>query len=153
MNGTRQHVHVERHGSVGNANARHLHSNFELDEVVLISDLAQKSPVLQWDGTTLSEMTHNLSATSSHAIFEVENERVFYANVKSGSATPHVIVGSGRSDYDNLSVTNRPSSGLNAGDPFFLNTPDLRYINGIVIAFGRLSVSTRDGRFFPDHRQ
>ncbi len=122
--------------------------NFLLNEVVIITDLAEKQPVMTWDGTTFATLTHNLSGDFYARYVQIENERVYYGNVKSGTSTPHVIVASGRSDYDGLTVTNRPTSALSAADPFFLPTPDLRYINSLTTAFGILAVSTRDGRFF-----
>lgn len=124
----------------------HRRQSWVLDDVVLIADLAQRSPVLQWDGTTLSEMTHNLSGDFFARYIDIESERAFYGNVKSGSSLlPHMIVGSTRGDYDALDTTTRPASGNNAADPFFLLTPDLKPINGMRHAFGTLNFSTENG--------
>lgn len=126
-----------------------LTSNWLLDDVALIADLSVTQPVLQWDGTTLSEVSHNLSGGFSAKYINVENERAIFANVKSGaSATPHIIVGSAQSDYTNLSINSRPDSSATAADAWFLPVPDLKPINGLVSAFGLVAFSTERGRMY-----
>jgi hypothetical protein len=79
----------------------------------------------------------------------VADERVFYSNIKDGSTTiGHMMVGSERSDYEEISVSDRPSTSLGESDPFFLLSPDLRKINGFVEAFGSRLLSTQYGRIF-----
>jgi hypothetical protein len=125
------------------------HHIWNLDDVVLISDIAGASPVLQWDGTTLSDVYHNLAGDFKAKYIYVEDERAYYANVVSNSVeTPHVLVGSEQSDYSVLTVTDRPSSSLSAADPFYLPMPDLKPINGIAGAFGVLAISTQRGQMF-----
>jgi len=120
-----------------------------LDDLVIITDLGLVEGVKTWDGTTLSNMTHNLGGTFIAKYGFVSNERAFFANVISNStATPHMIVGSTRSDNEVLSVSDRPSSALSAEDPFFLLSPDLKPINGLVEAFGFTTFSTEDGSIF-----
>ena len=120
---------------------------WNLDDVVLISDLAGVEPVMQWDGTTLSDMYHMLGGDFIAKYIHVENERAFFANVTSNSvATPHVVVASARSDYETLSTQNRPSSSLADDDPFFIPMPDLKPINGMVGAYGLLVFSTLRGQ-------
>ena len=122
--------------------------NFTLSDTVLITDLNEVQPVLSWDGTTLANMTHNLGGNFFARYCAVDDERAFFANVRSGTATPHLSVASERSDFTNLSVSDRPSSSLNESDPFFLLAPDLKPINGIVIAFDTITVSTKLGQLF-----
>lgn len=122
--------------------------NFTIDDVVIITDLSLESPVLQWNGTTLSEIQHGLGGSFKARYVQVEKERAIYANVQSGSATPHLVVVSALDDYDNLSVSNRPSTALSEADPFFLVAPDLKPINGLVAAFGLVAISTRKGRIY-----
>ena len=116
---------------------------------VLITDLNQASPVLQWDGTTLSEVSFNLANDVYARDLRVIRERVWYANVKSGTTTPHLIAASAVEDYDNLDVSNKGgAAGVGAGDPFYLLAPDLRYINGFDEAFGLVVFSTRRGSMY-----
>lgn len=122
--------------------------NFTLDEYVIITDLNQAEPVMKWDGTTLSTLAHNLGGDFFARYCRVEDEAAWFANVKSGTATPHMLVRSKRSDGENLSVSDRPSSALGADDPFFLLAKDFLPINGIVSAFGELAFSTSRGRFY-----
>ncbi|MFQ5623746.1 MAG: hypothetical protein ACE5FS_10155 [Paracoccaceae bacterium] len=122
--------------------------NWQLSDKVLITDINQQQPLMEWDGTTLQNVSHNLGGDFFARYCFVSNERAWYGNVKSGSATPHMIVGAKRGDYTNLSVTDRPSASLGAADPFFLLTPDLRPINGLVEAFGLVTVSTEFGSIY-----
>ena len=126
-----------------------LDHNWLLDEIVIITDLSLVDPVYEWDGTTFSTMTHNLSGQFKAKYVRIQNERVHYANVESNSvATPHMIVGAAVSDHDNLSTSDRPSTAIGAADPWFLLTPDLRPINGIEHAFGTFIVSSENGELF-----
>jgi hypothetical protein len=147
-----------------NANAKlrgHWRSHaWDLDGLLLISDLALLEPVMEWNGdNSLSTDWQDVAfrSTPSTAFgsavhckyINVADERVFYCNIKNGSTTlGHMIVGSERSDYEEISVSDRPASSLGESDPFFLLTPDLRKINGFVEAFGARIVSTEHGRLF-----
>ncbi|MGI9626720.1 MAG: hypothetical protein ACR2QM_07785, partial [Longimicrobiales bacterium] len=120
--------------------------NWQLDDKLLLTDLALIEPVKEWDGTTFQDIAHNLTGDFIAKYCFVSNERAFFGNVISNSvATPHMLVGSERSDYLTLSVSDRPSSALNEGDAFFLLTPDLRPINGLVEAFQTIIMSSLNG--------
>ena len=128
---------------------------WDLDDKMLISDLALLEPVKEWDGTTWGDVSFRSNPSTAFGssfyakYITISDERVFYSNVKDGaSALPQMIVGSERSDYEEISVDNRPSSSLGEADPFFLLTPDLRAINGFVEAFGTRVISTEKGRIF-----
>lgn len=122
---------------------------WNLDDVVLISDLGGVEPVYQWDGTTFEEVYHNLAGEFRAKYIFVDNERAYYANVHSnGTDTPHVVVASAQSDYLTLSTNQVPSSGLSASDAWYLPTPDLRPINGLTGAFNVLVFSTLRGRMY-----
>lgn len=126
-----------------------LTANSELDDLVIVTDLNLSQPVMTWDGTTFATMAHNLVGDFLAKYAHLSNERAIYTNVISnGVATPHMIVGSTRGDYKTLSISDRPSSALNEGDPFFLLSPDLRGLNGIVEAFGVTAFSTEKGSIF-----
>jgi len=125
-----------------------LEQNWQLDDKLLLTDMNLIEPVKEWDGTTFQNIAHNLSGDFIAKYGFVSNERAFFGNVISGStptATPHMLVGSERGDYLTLSVSDRPSSALNEQDAFFLLTPDLRPINGLVEAFKTIVMSSLRG--------
>lgn len=126
-----------------------LDSQWTLEDKVLISDLALQQPVMEWDGSTFQNITEDLAGTFKARYCFVEGERAVYANVESNSiATPHLIAFSEVEDYGALSVADKPSSSLGEADPFYLLSPDLRPINGIVEAFGASLFSTRGGSVY-----
>ena len=125
-----------------------LSANWTLDDKVLITDLAKLEVVKEWNGTALSDVTTNLGADFYAKYCFVENERAWFGNVKAGTDTPHLIAVSKLEDYDNLSVANRPSSALGADDPFYLLSPDLRPVNGMLEAFGAVMFSSIRGSVF-----
>lgn len=118
-------------------------SNFTLDGYVIMTDLAKIDVVKKWDGTTFSDLAHNLGTTFIAKYCRVSNERAFFANVMAGGVdTPHVILGSALDDAQDLTTTDRPSSALSTADPFFIPMPNLRPINGLEEAFGQFIIST-----------
>lgn len=121
------------------------HSTSILDGYAIVTDLARQETVKTWNGTTFADLSHNLGAPLKAKYCIMHEERAFFGNVQSGSATPHVLLGSKRSDVKTLTVTNRPSSALSEEDPFFLAMHDLRPINGMLMAFGLLCISSEDG--------
>ena len=130
-----------------------LQSQWQLDDEVLITDLNLVDPVYYWDGSAAPQAVTFTTEDGSTAFGTfraryciVRDERAFFANTSdAASTTPHLIVGSERSDYTIICVSQRPSSALSEADPFFLIQPDLRYINGLVSAFGIIATSSRDG--------
>lgn len=126
-----------------------LHQYWPLDDVTIITDITLTSPVLLWNGSALSTMTHNLTGDFKAKYCWVDNERAIFANVVSNSvATPHMVVTSTLSDYQTLSIADRPSSALGAADPYYLLSPDLRPINGMVGFYNSVAVSTEKGSIF-----
>lgn len=133
-----------------------LEHNWQLDDEVLITDLALQEPVMKWDGTTLADVSFLQSdgSTAWTGDFRaryliVQNERAIFFNIYDNTtAFPHLVVGAQRGDYTILSVSDRPSSSLNEADPFFMVQPDLRYINGVTEIKGSIVTSSRDGSLF-----
>ena len=122
---------------------------FTLDEYAIVTDLAQQEVVKKWDGTTFSDLAHNLGGNFYAKYCKVYRERAIFGAVKDGTTDlPHVIVGSERGDAEVLSVSDRPASTLVLTDPWFLITPDLKPINGLEAAFGTMVVSTKLGRLY-----
>jgi hypothetical protein len=132
-----------------------LQQNWQLDDKVIITDLALEEVVKEWDGTTLSNTTFTKNngggafGTFKAKYCIISNERAIYANVHSnGTNTPHILVGSLRGDYSDISVDNRPSSGLSAADPWFIIQPDYKVINGLAQSFGVVVTSSHHGSLF-----
>lgn len=127
---------------------------WNLTDKVIITDLNLADVVKEWDGTTFQSTQFVDENSTGFGTFyakycNVSDERAVFFNVKdSSSTTPHLIVGSLRSDFTQITVTNRPSSSLSASDPFYLLTPDLKPINGAVEAFGKTLISTEKGKIF-----
>lgn len=123
--------------------------NWALADKVIITDLTLTDEVAEWDGTTFQTVTFSPSATSMKAKYAVvADERLWLANVDTGSPTPHLFAASEVSDYTVIDVANRPSSSLGDSDPFYLVSGDLRPINGFLQEFGRVLFSTEDGRIY-----
>jgi hypothetical protein len=127
----------------------HLWHNYTLDEVVLITDLSLEENVMQWDGTTLADVTFTGASNFKARYCFVDQERAFYANIfENATAVPHMIVASEIEDYNTVSVVTRPDGSLNEADPIYLLTPDLRPVNALVNAFGKIVLSSREGSIF-----
>jgi len=132
-----------------------LEHNWQLDDKVIITDLNLQQPVMEWDGTTLQNVSFTTEdgstpfGTFKARYCAVSEERVIFANVNdNGTDTPHLIVGSQRGSYTIITVANRPSSALSEEDPFYLIQPDYRYINGMTQGFHQLITSSKSGSLF-----
>ncbi|MGI9507129.1 MAG: hypothetical protein ACR2RE_29155, partial [Geminicoccaceae bacterium] len=126
-----------------------LEHNFTLDEKVLITDLGLQENVKEWDGTTLQDVPFTGVTNLKAKYCFVSNERAFFGNLsESGTALPHVLAATKRSDRTVADVTSRPASGIAIDDPFQLPAPDLRPINGLVEAFDVIAVSTDKGNLY-----
>lgn len=126
---------------------------WNLTDVVLITDLALADTVKQWDGTTFSSPVFTDEKGRPFGSFkakyiQVSDERAIFGNVVSGAATPHMMVGTQRSNYLQLTVVDTPSSALGESDPFFLLSPDLKPINGFINAFKVAMISSEHGQIY-----
>jgi len=132
-----------------------LEHNWQLTDKVIITDLNLADVVMEWDGTTLQDVTFTSEdGSTAFGTFKaryctVSNERAMFSNIHdNGTDFPHLIIGSLRGDYSIISVNQRPSSALSEEDPFFLIQPDYRYINGMIEAFGLVATSSKKGSMF-----
>lgn len=124
-------------------------------EAVIITDLALVETVKYWNGTTFADISFTDEDGVAFGDFKAKycnttNERATFANVKdsAGASLPHMVVGTKVGDPTQITVANKPSSALAEDDPFYLLTPDLRYINGYLSAFDILIISTIEGKIF-----
>ena len=124
-------------------------SNFTLDNFIIITDLSKIENVKKWNGTTFQDLEHNLGVDFKAKYVTVQTERAIFANVKTGTVdTPHVLLASEQGDSEVLTDAIRPASAISAEDPWFLPTPDLRPINGVVFFAKNLLFSTERGRLY-----
>lgn len=129
--------------------------NWQLSDKVIITDINLSQPVMEYDGTTLQNISFLSNPSTAWTgdfvarYCAIIDERAFFANIKdNGTAFPHLIVAAKRSDYNTLSVSDRPAVALAADDPFYLVQPDNRYINGMVEFSGILAISSRKGSIY-----
>ena len=123
-------------------------ANYGLYDYVIITDIEKAEVVKKWDGTSFTTHNHNLTGDGGQfyaKYCQVVDERVFFANVRSGTDTPHMIVGSTLGDPETLSISDKPTSALGLDDPFYLLSPNLKPVNGFAQAFGRFLFSTTRG--------
>lgn len=123
-------------------------ANFALTDDVIITDLALETVVKKWDGNNFDTLEHSLTGDFYAKYARVMQNRAYYANIRTTTRTPHVVLGSAVDDFENLSILDKPSSALGDDAAFFLTTPDLRPINGFDQAFGKSLVSTQKGQLF-----
>ena len=98
----------------------HTWHNWQLNpSVVLITDINLADVVMQWDGTTLSDVAFTDEDDVAYTPFKakyciIQDERAIFGNVidKDLVSLPHMMVGSKVSDYTNITVTNKPSSSF-----------------------------------------
>lgn len=132
-----------------------LEHNFTLDDKVIITDLNLAEEVHEWNGATFQQVTFTDETISgAFGTFRakycyVSNERAIFANIHdNGTNFPHLIVGSKRGQFEQISTAQRPSSSLSEEEPWFLVQPDLRPINGLVHAFGQSVISSDAGSLY-----
>lgn len=133
----------------------HRSQSWQLTDKVIITDLAIQQPVMEWDGTTLQNVTFtDEDGSTAFGTFKakyclISNERALFANIHdNGTNFPHLIVGSAGGDYTQITVANIPSSALSLSDPYYLIQPDYRAINGLIKGFGVVITSSNYGELF-----
>jgi hypothetical protein len=128
---------------------------WSLNDVLVITDTAKATVVKQWDGSTFSTMTTGL-ATDLYAKYGVVFQgRVWLANVTTSTDTPHLMVASAFEDYDNYDTSRRGGPSTDGGgtfttgqEAFYMLSPDLKPINGFLVFFNQLIMSTEGGRLY-----
>ena len=117
----------------------------EVDKGVIITDLALETPVLLWKplDNTLEKLAPGITGDFYAKYCFVENNRAWFQNIRTGSTyTPHMVVASAVDDVTTVSVSNKPSSALGDGDPFYFLTPDFSAATQGAPAFGELLFPT-----------
>lgn len=121
-----------------------------LDDYLVITDITKTTVVKKWDGTTFSTLTTGLGTDLYAKYGAVHNGRVWLFNVKTTTDTPHLMVASAFEDptsYD-TALRAQDSSFTTGNEAFYMVTPDLRPINGVVVFQNVLIISTERGRLY-----
>ncbi len=128
---------------------------WSLGDYLVITDVAKSTVIKKWDGTTLSTLTTGLGISLFAKYGVVKDGRVWLANVTTNTDTPHLIVASKFEDptsYD-TSVRGGPAETGGASfatgtEAFYILSPDLKPINGMVLFYDQLVISTEGGRLY-----
>lgn len=123
-----------------------------LDDYLVVTDLAKETPVKSWDGSTFTTLTTGFSAgISLYAKYGlIHDGRVWLFNVKTTTDTPHLMVASAFENPQSYTTTIRASvdSFATGGEAFYMLSPDLKPINGVVLFQDQLIISTLGGRLW-----
>jgi hypothetical protein len=136
-------------------NSRLRDTYWSLNDVLVITDLAKATVVKQWNGTAFSTMTTGLGADLYAKYGVVFLGRVWLANVKTTTDTPHLMVASAFENYTSYDTSRRGGPSTDGGgtfttgqEAFFMLSPDLKPINGFQVFFNQLIMSTEGGRLY-----
>jgi hypothetical protein len=128
---------------------------WSLGDYLVITDISKATVVKKWDGTTFSTLTTGLGTDLYARYGAVKDGRVWLANVKTTTDTPHLIVASKFEDPTSYDTSLRGGPGSQGGgtfatgqEAFYVLSPDLKPINGMTFFFNQLVISTEGGKLF-----
>lgn len=128
---------------------------WSLNDVLVITDLAKSTVVKEWDGSTFGTMTTGLGTDLYAKYGVVFQGRVWLANVKTSTDTPHLMVASAFEDYEDYDTSRRGGPSTDGGgtfttgqEAFYMLSPDLKPINGFMVFYNQLIMSTEGGRLY-----
>lgn len=141
-------------GSV-NGNSRLRDCYWSLGEYLVVTDTMKATVVKRWDGSSFSTLTTGLGSDLYAKYGVVFQGRVWLANVKTSTDTPHLMVASKFEDPTSYDTSLRGGPTTDGGgsfstgqEAFYMLSPDLKPINGFLVFFGQLIMSTEGGRLF-----
>lgn len=125
-------------------------THWDLDDYMIVTDLEKATAVSKFNGTTFSTLTTGLGATLYAKYALVHLGRVWLFNVKTTTDTPHLLVASAFENPTSYDTTNRAGSATftSGTEAFYMTTPDLREINGVVKFYDTLVISTKGGALY-----
>lgn len=127
---------------------------WSLDDLLIITDVSLQSPVWEWNGTTISELSHGIAGvTDLFAKWSVVwNNRIWLFNIKTDATlNPHMLLAGEfevRTNFDNSVTPETTSVALVSTAPFYMLAPDLKPINAVAVFYDTLLISTKDGAVF-----
>jgi len=125
--------------------------SWDLDETIIITDREKENVLLEWDGTTLSNLTTGLANPLYAKYGLVSNGRAILANITDNTTEmQHMIVFSEFEDRENYDISSRGGEGgfATGNEPFYLLSPDLKPINGLFQFKDLILCSTENGQLF-----
>ena len=128
---------------------------WSLGDYLVITDVAKATVVKKWDGSTFGTLTTGLGVDLYAKYGVVFLGRVWLANVKTTTDTPHLMVASAFENPESYDTTRRGGPTTDGGgtfsvgtEAFYMLSPDLRPINGFLVFFDQLIMSTEGGRLY-----
>lgn len=138
--------------SVGtvNSSSKLRDAYWSLGDYLVVTDIQRLSVVKKWDGTTFSTLTTGLGTDLYARYGTVHKNRVWLFNVKTSTDTPHLMVASEFENPESYDTSVRAGSTavVTGNEAFYMLTPDLRPINGVVEFNKELIISTEGGKLF-----
>ena len=138
------------------ASARLRDTYWSLGDYLVITDVAKATVVKKWDGTTFGTLTTGLGTDLYAKYGVVYAGRVWLFNVTTSTDTPHLMVASAFENPQSYDTTTRRGGPTTDGggtfttgqEAFYMLSPDLRPINGAMVFYDQLIISTQGGRLF-----
>jgi hypothetical protein len=128
---------------------------WSLGDYLVITDLMKSTVVKKWDGSSLTTLTTGLGASLFAKYAVVFAGRMWLANVTTTTNTPHLMVASAFENPESYSTTLRGGATVDGGgsfstgqEAFYLLSPDLKPINGFMVFYNQLIMSTEGGRLY-----
>ena len=138
--------------SVGTIAAGKLRDTYwSLDDTLIITDVLKNNVLKTWDGTTFGNLTTGLANPLYAKYSIVYNGRVWLFNITDNTTDqPHMILASAFENSQSYDTAARSQdTGFTTGDEaFFMLSPDLKPINGVVKFQNIVVFSTVDGKLF-----
>ena len=125
-----------------------------LDDYLIIVDRTLNNYIAYWDSSTYA--TLNIGLTNPSARYGItHNGRAWFFNLRiDDTFYPNVILASEFENINNCTISDQgnmqdpTTSFTSSSDPFFLVSPDMKPINGVVEHLGSLIISTFNGGLF-----
>lgn len=128
---------------------------WSLGDYLVITDLTKSTIVQKWDGSNLTSLTTGLGTSLFAKYGVVFQNRVWLANVKTSTDTPHLMVASAFENPESYDTSKRGGPSTDGGgsfstgqEAFYMLSPDLKPINGFLVFYDQLIMSTEGGRLY-----
>lgn len=123
---------------------------WSLGDYSVVTDIGKAAVVKKWSGSAFTTLTTGLGTDLYAKYGIVHQNRVWLANVTTSTDTPHLIVASAFENPESYDTSKRASVDTFSASTaaFYLLSPDLRPINGMIVFMDELVISTEGGRLF-----
>jgi hypothetical protein len=137
--------------TLNSANSQLRDTYWSLDDYIVLTDIQKLQPVMKWDGSTFDTHVTGLAGPLIAKYGAVHGNRLWLANITESSVDlPHMILASDFDSATNFDITNRAVQGtFTTGlEAFYMLTPDLKPVNGLLVMHTDLIISTEDGKLY-----